>query len=71
MGKHICKNRFTANYPWWIYHGEADHMRDEVVRQRIKDHDADARVGDMLNDYHEAHFDEGHVEKEPEATAKA
>jgi hypothetical protein len=46
-------------------------MRDEVVRQRIEDHDADARVGDMLNDYHEAHFDEGHVEKEPEATAKA
>ena len=25
----------------------------------------------MLNDYHEAHFDEGRREEEPEATAKA
>ena len=46
-------------------------MRDEVVKQRIKDHDADAGVGDMLDDFHEAHFDEGRrEEEEPEATAK-
>jgi len=28
-------------------------------------------VGDMLHDYHEAHFGEGPQEEEPEATAKA
>ena len=32
MGKHICKNEFTADYTRWIYHGESDHVRDEVVR---------------------------------------
>ena len=46
-------------------------MRDEVVRQCIEDCDADAGVGDMLDDYHEVHFDEGRREEEPEATAKA
>ena len=58
MGKHLCKNGFRADYTRWIYHGESDHVRDEVVRQRIEDYDADTGVGDMLNDYHEAHFDE-------------
>ena len=70
MGKHLCKNGFTADYTRWIYHGEADRERHEVVRQRIEKYDGDAGVGDMLNDYHEAHFDEGRRE-EPEATAKA
>ena len=41
------------------------------MRQRIKDYDADAGVRDMLNDYHEAHFDEGRREEEPEPTTKA
>ena len=41
------------------------------MRQRIEEYDGDAGVGDMLNDYHEAHFDEGRREEEPEATAKA
>ena len=58
MGKHLCKNGFTTNYTQWIYHGESDRVRNEVVRQHIEDYDADAVVGDMLNDYHEAHFDE-------------
>ena len=70
MGKHLCKNGFTADYTRWIYHGESDRVRDEVVRQRIEDYDADAGVGDMLNDYHEAHFDEGRREEEPEPTTK-
>ncbi|XP_072151358.1 uncharacterized protein [Setaria viridis] len=70
MGKHLCKNGFTTHYTRWIYHGEADRVREEVVRQRIEDYDDDARVGDMLNDYHEAHFDEGCREEDPEATAK-
>ena len=71
MGKHLCKNGFTADYVQWTYHGEADRMRDEVVRQRIEDYDVDARVGDMLNDYHEAHFDKVRREEELEATVKA
>ena len=70
MGKHLCKNGFMADYTRWIYHGEADRGRDEVMRQRIKEYDGDARVGNMLNDYHEAHFDEGCREEEPEATTK-
>ncbi|KAL6644649.1 hypothetical protein ACP70R_016257 [Stipagrostis hirtigluma subsp. patula] len=36
MGKHLVNNGFTENYIRWTYHGEADRVRDEVVRQRIK-----------------------------------
>ena len=69
----------TTSLQLWIYerlypvayHGEANRMRDEVVRQRIEDHDADARVGDLLDDFYDAHFDEGRREEEVEATAKA
>jgi hypothetical protein len=71
MGKHLCKHGFMADYTRWIYHGEADCMRDEVMRQRSEDYDADGGVGDMLNNYQEAHFAEGCREEEPEATAKA
>ena len=39
------------------------------MRQRIEDYDA--RVGYMLNDFHEAHFDEGRREEVPEPTIKA
>ena len=70
MGKHLCKNRFTTDYTRWIYHGEADRGRDEVVRQRIEEYDDDARIGDILNNYHEAHFDEGGREEELEATER-
>jgi len=59
MGQHLCKYGFTPDYTQWILHGEAHRMRDEVVRQRINDCDADGGVGDMLHDYHEAHFSEG------------
>jgi hypothetical protein len=34
--------------------GEAHHTREEVVRQHVEDYDADAKVVDMLNDYHDA-----------------
>ena len=44
MGKHLCKNGFTADYTRWIYHGEFDRVRDEVMRQRIEDYDAGAGV---------------------------
>ena len=40
------------------------------MRQRIKEYDTDAGVADMLNDFHEAQFAEGHTE-EPEATTMA
>ena len=70
MGEHLWKNGFTADYTRWVYHGEADRMREEVVRPHVEDYDADAGVADMLNDYHEAQFAEGRTEEEPEATTK-
>ena len=74
IGKHICINGFMPNYTRWICHGEAHRAREEVMRRRIDDFDAGAGCGDMLDDFHEAHFAEGpsHVreEEEPEATAK-
>ena len=36
MGKHLVKNEFTSDYTRWIYHGEADRGRDEVMRQCIE-----------------------------------
>ena len=52
MGKHIITNGFVENYTRWICHGEAHRAREEVVRQRIDDYDADAGCVDMLADYH-------------------
>jgi hypothetical protein len=54
MVEHIWKNGFMPDYTRWIFHGEAHLTREEVVRQRIEDYDADVEVADMLNDYHEA-----------------
>ena len=59
------------DYIQWTLHGEGHRMRDEIVRQPIDDCDADGGIGDMLDDYHEAHFGEGPQEEEPEPTAKA
>jgi hypothetical protein len=70
-GNIFAKNGFTADYTRWIYHGEANRMREDVVRPRVEDYDADAGVADMLDDYGEAWFAEGQTEEEPEATAKA
>jgi hypothetical protein len=42
-----------------------------VLRQRVEHYDADTRVADMLNDYHEAQYARGCMEHEPEPTAKA
>jgi hypothetical protein len=42
-----------------------------VVRQRVKDYNADAGVEDMLNDYHEAQFAGVCTKDEPEPTANA
>jgi hypothetical protein len=70
MGEHLWKNGFMANYTRWVYHCEADRLREEVVRPRVEDYDTDAGVADMLHDYHEAQLADGCVEEEPEATAK-
>jgi hypothetical protein len=71
MVEHIWKNGFTLDYTRWIYYGEAYRTREEVVRQRVVDYDADVGVADMLNDYHEAQFIGGCTEDEPESSAKA
>jgi len=45
-------------------------MRDEVLRQHIDECDATGGIGDMLDNYEEAHFGEGPQEEEPEASTK-
>ena len=52
MGKHLVKNGFTPDYTRWVHHGEANRMREEVVRPWVEAFDADARVADMLDDFH-------------------
>jgi hypothetical protein len=42
-----------------------------VLRQRVEHYDADARVSDMLDDYHEAQYVGGCMDDEPEPIAKA
>ena len=51
MTQHLCNYGFTRDYTQWTYHGEANRMRDGVVRQRIDDLDSDAGVVDMLDDF--------------------
>jgi hypothetical protein len=70
MVEHIWKNGFTSDYTRWILHGEALRTREEAVRQRVEDYDANAGVADMLNDFHEAQFAGGCMEDKPELTAK-
>lgn len=67
MGKHLQKNGFVPNYKRWIYHGEVDRTREEVVRQRTNDDGTG--VDDMLDDYGDAH--EPPTEEEPYESAKA
>jgi hypothetical protein len=71
MGEHLFLNGFTPNYTRWIHHGEGHRRREDVVRPRVEDCDAEAGVVDMLDDYHEAHVAEELVEEEPEGSAKA
>ena len=67
MGKHLCKNGFMPYYTWWAYNGEFERARQEVVRERIDNYDIG--VGDMIDDYHDAHVPP--IEEVPEPTAKA
>jgi hypothetical protein len=71
MGKHLVKNGFTPDYTWWVHHGEAHRMREEVVRPCMEAFDADAGVENMLDDFHEGQFDEGREKEEMEAAAQA
>jgi hypothetical protein len=32
IGKHLLKFGFMSNYTQWVFHGEAQHLREEVVR---------------------------------------
>ena len=67
MGKHLVKNGFTPDYTWWVHHGEAHRMREEVVRPQVEAFDANAGVADMLDDFHQGQFDEGREKEEMEA----
>jgi hypothetical protein len=71
MVEHIWKNGFMSGYTRWIFHGEAHRTREEVLRQRVEDYDADVGVADMLNDYQEAQYMGGCMDDEPEPTAKS
>jgi hypothetical protein len=51
MEEHLCKFGFTANYTWWVYHGEARRVREEVVRPPLEEFDGDAGVPDMIDDF--------------------
>jgi hypothetical protein len=51
MGQHLVKNGFTPGYTRWVHHGEAHHQREEVVRLRLEDFDAEAGVADMIEDF--------------------
>ena len=64
-GRTSCQVWIYARLYRWIFHGEAHCMRDEVVRHRVDECDAAGGIGDMLDDYEDAHFGEGPQEEEP------
>ena len=70
MGRDLYKHGFVPNYSRWIFHGEVDRIREDVVRPLLEEYDADAGMADMMADFHDARFNEG-LEEEPEETAKA
>ena len=71
MGKHLVYHGYTPGYHRWIYHGEADRIREEVVRPRLEPFDDDAGVADMIDDAHQAQFAEGRDKEEMEANVEA
>jgi hypothetical protein len=58
MGRHLLYNGFTKDYTMWIYQGDAHRMREEVVRPRLEACDDDAGVVDLLEDAHQALFND-------------
>ena len=71
MGEHLFKYGFTPNYTRWVFHGEAHHTREEVVRPRVKAFDDDAGVPDLLDDVHQALGVDECEKEEMEAATKA
>jgi hypothetical protein len=69
VGEDLCKYGFMPNYTCWIHHGEADRIREEVVRPRLEAFDGDARVTDWMDDFQEAWVVEG-LEDELEESTK-
>src|SRR6266540_4918659 len=69
MTRHLCLYGFVSNYTVWTHHGEHERARAEVLRQRTDDIEGPG-VGDMIDDYHDAHFPEDEGEY-PEETARA
>jgi hypothetical protein len=70
MGRHLLYNGFTKDYTMWIYLGEAHRTREEVVRPRLEACDDDAGVVDMLEDAHEALFNDTCDQEAMEEEAK-
>jgi hypothetical protein len=70
IGKHLLKFGFPPNYTQWVFHDEAQRLREEVVRPHLEDFDAGAGVADTLADWHEGQYGEGCTEEEMEQTAK-
>jgi hypothetical protein len=70
MAKHLQLNGFVPSYTWWVHHGEAHQLREEVVRPRLE-HVGDASgIVDMLDDFMQAQIPDGRAE-EAEASVKA
>jgi hypothetical protein len=62
---------YTPGCYRWIHHGEADRIREEVVRPCLEAFDDDAEVADMLDNAHQAQFARGRDKEDMEANAKA
>jgi len=68
MSKHLGKYGFTPGYYWWIFHGETEQSRAEVVRQRTSEYDT--RIENLLDDIHRADPREDPNSKEPPESPK-
>ena len=52
MSKHLGKYGFTPGYYRWIFHGETEQSREEVVRQCTGEYDT--RIENLLDDIRRA-----------------
>jgi hypothetical protein len=59
MVKDLYKHGFVPNYTRWIFHGESERIREDVVRPLLEQYDGDAGMADMMEDFHDARFNEG------------
>ena len=70
MIAHLCKYGFRAGYTVWVYHGESQHSRSDVLREETDDggHN-ESRIEDMLDDVRHAYGPP--AEEEPEPATRA